>query len=92
MDYQQDQFCYEKIRSTSEKKNCKMGTRTRQHNIVLHLPVPKGEDKKIGKNNIGSAWKLFVTEDMLKIILIHTNDKIMDRRCNLKNLFNLIQN
>lgn len=51
---------------------------------MLYLLAPKWEGKKIEKNNIGDAWNLFITEDMLKIILSHTNDETMDRRCKLK--------
>jgi len=53
-------------------------TRTRSHNIIVRLPGTKNEAKNVGSSDILSSWKLFVTEDMLEMILINTNIKISE--------------
>lgn len=73
------------------KKNCYMWskesskvTRTRAHNIVLLLPGTKNEAKNIDPSDILSSWQLFVTNEFLQIILMHTNNKIEISRLQYK--------
>lgn len=52
-------------------------TRTRQHNIISHLPGRIGPAKDLGLYcTHQSAWGLFFDEEILKEVLLRTNEKL----------------
>lgn len=53
-------------------------TRTSKKNIVLHLPGPKGNARKV--NSIKEIWQLYFTDNILERIVENTNKEIMIRR------------
>lgn len=70
---------YGKDKNFKWQKACKSRSRTRTNNLIIHLPGPKGRAKNIDKNDITAVWKLFLTDNMLETILLHTNVKIRNR-------------
>jgi hypothetical protein len=62
------------------KPFCTKYTRTVAKNIVLRLPDPKGDAH--GEMSEAKLLSLFITEDMLQKILIHTNEETECQKIN----------
>ncbi|XP_049942746.1 piggyBac transposable element-derived protein 4-like [Schistocerca serialis cubense] len=73
-----DKYFFGKKQCYKWSKEAPPTTRTRAHNIVCHLPGSKRKTKTIDSTDILSAWELFISEDLLQLILTNTNVKIHD--------------
>lgn len=51
-------------------------TKTLKHNIITVLPGLKGPSRQNPPTTPLEAWELLFTEEMIEIIIIHTNNKI----------------
>lgn len=69
-----------------EKIQPSLNVRTRQHNIVIRVPMLKNHAKAIGdKPEVEDVWKLFFTDNIMQKIVLETNKKITQMKENYKN-------
>ncbi|KAL0893983.1 hypothetical protein ABMA27_014057 [Loxostege sticticalis] len=55
-------------------------SRTRRHNIITHLPGLAGPAREKRNMSELESWQLLVTDEMVEIIILHTNKKISEFR------------
>ncbi|KAK9716820.1 Transposase IS4 [Popillia japonica] len=71
-------YFYGKNRFKWAKNPPRRDGRTPAHNIVTHLPGLKGPARLANPQSPLQAWKLLFTDEILEIILDHTNAKITE--------------
>lgn len=75
-------YYYGKNRYKWAKTAPKKDVRIPAHNLVMHLPGLKGPARIKSPSTPYEAWQLLFTEDILNIILEHTNAKITELSSN----------